>query len=225
MVNTTPFKDLSLYEKTDWTNAVRSGKVEQVKDLVLKHKYFPVTNGNSVFGLLHRAVNAAVCVNDEGNFEVLSYLVKSGYPLNDTTSFEKNSLHLASETCGDGVERVINLLVASGINANGFNGNGDASLHLASRQGNFRAVRALLSAGADANLKSFIGYYPVENAMLRLIQDDSINTELTLTIREFLKLGEDLAVLSDQASVVFANAATVKEALMVYGKLDVLCGN
>ncbi len=99
---------------------------------------------------------------NEGNTDIVEYLISKGAVVKGTEEGGWNLLHSA---VWKGKGKMIDLLVKGGISPDSKSETGVTPLHNASSHGNLEAVIALLKNGADANIADNKGNTPLSRAV------------------------------------------------------------
>ncbi|CAN0205402.1 unnamed protein product, partial [Laminaria digitata] len=110
-------------------------------------------NGIGVGG--RTALQNAVMLNDRVDLDLIDLLLSAGAEIDARTADGSTALHMAADRPGN----IAALLLQRGAAKHALDNEGRSPLHLAAQCGNPVATRALLAAGADANIRYISGYF------------------------------------------------------------------
>ncbi|CAM9863379.1 unnamed protein product, partial [Laminaria digitata] len=110
-------------------------------------------NGIGVGG--RTALQNAVMLNDRVDLDLVDLLLSAGAEIDARTAEGSTALHMAADRPGN----IATLLLQRGAAKHALDNEGRSPLHLAAQCGNPVATRALLTAGADANIRYISGYF------------------------------------------------------------------
>lgn len=146
-------------------NTHKPGVATDVISLIEKHKI----DVNRKHPKSECGLTLFLCACLSGDSCLILYMLNKGADINSNTSCKDSPLHLASFCCGtqkvtNGLG-VITSLCEAGCNINSRNWVGNTPLTIAASSGNCNLVRHLISLGADKNLCSNDGIYPMDFAI------------------------------------------------------------
>jgi len=121
-----------------------------------------------------RGNSALIYATSKGYFEIVKKLLENkNININITNINGDSALHLAVLKISKhtpNIELIINLLIEKGININMLNNNGLTALHVAADDNNPYAIKILLKAGANTNIKCYF-YNPKGKTAFQLAED------------------------------------------------------
>jgi ankyrin repeat protein len=99
-----------------------------------------------------------------GHYDVAEYLIKAGAPVNSPSRNALNAAPLQSAAAA-GHERIAELLLKHGADANIREQGGSTPLHAAAQNGDLAMIRTLIYGGADLTARSDNGKTPLDLAL------------------------------------------------------------
>lgn len=120
------------------------------KDKSLEDKQKTAVALQNVFKELRKRVEASV-------LEAINILLDNGADINKTVVRNAAPLHFAANTPSDESLEVLKLLIAKGADLNARDVGGSTPLFVANFAGNDEAIKLLIDAGADVNIKNYEG--------------------------------------------------------------------
>eukprot|EP01035_Chromulina_nebulosa_P019442 gene19442-25322_t len=138
---------------TTW-QAATFGELEILRSLIDQGKSYDDQDDRGFSPLLWASRN--------GHHLVVSYLIEE-----KNCSVEKSSfggLRPIHHACNKNHEKIVRILIKSGVDVNSIDDNGDTALHYAAARGILNIVIALLEAGADPSKANNQGVQPLHKA-------------------------------------------------------------
>lgn len=133
-----------------WTSdAIRDGKIDAIRDRVLKEPGYLESRDF----VDETPLSAAIVW---GQVELVRFLLEQGANPNVEFNDGESCLRMAAASDRDGAGDIVALLIAAGADVREEEAIGDTPLHAAASNGNVEIARQLIEAGADVNRRTEI---------------------------------------------------------------------
>lgn len=155
---------------SDWFDAVETGDLPMVKELLFK-------DGNLLHARSHDRETAIIKASENGRLDVVKFLLKNGANPDDADKTSAADTALI-QAAFQGHDQVVRRLLRAGANIEKQNNAGTTPLIAAASEGKIKVVNLLVQKGADASRTNADGETACDIASTLFKSDAKIKTKL-----------------------------------------------